>query len=186
MSDLKLYLPTKEEEESPQIYVNQKLVPLAAELHRLVNENMTRGVTEENSDIDMVPQEVGKQYSLVNMYLHTVRAKFCTFSVDTKQTPLQKDGKMLKVMYKATVYSENGKPVHFRLMRVKDKVTIRQSDIQTANTKPTEHVLYLPLGDSSQKDRIQIKENEYCIEAKYVQLWARPICRRFSLSLVYV
>jgi hypothetical protein len=144
---------------------------------------MTRGVTEENSDIDMIPQEVGKQYSIINTYLETVKPKMVTFSID-KHAPVEKHGKMLKVMFRATVYSENGKPVNFRLVRVKGEKVIRGSDIQTSNTKPTEYTLYLPVGDED--DRVQLKEHQYYCVCKYVQLWSRPVLRRFSLSEVYV
>lgn len=182
MSDLKLYLPTKEEEESPQQYVNKKLVPLAAELHRLTNQIIVRGSTEENSDIDMIAQHNGKQFAVVDTYVHTVCPKSCMFKMD-KGEPMERNGKLAKVLFKATVYSDNGKGVAFRLSRVKDGKKITGSDIQTSSRDPIDVSLYLPIGD--QPDRISPLEREYVIETKYVSLFARGICRRFSLSVVY-
>lgn len=184
MSDLKLYLPTKEEEESPQIYVNKKLVPLAAELHRLTNEFISRGVTEENSDIDMVSQHNGRQFNVIDSNLHTVKPKMVKFSIGNE--PLEKNGKLAKVLFRALVYSDTGEPVAFRLSKYRNGKCldwVRGSVFQISNKKPEEISLYLPLGE--QNDKVSAREGEYVIESRYLTNFARGVCRRFSLSVVY-
>src|SRR5688572_27320607 len=113
MSHLQIHLPTKEEEESPQVYVNKKLVPLAAELYRLVQLNTVFDRTLEKEESDMTCQELSKQYSDVNVLKDTSKPKSVVFSVDPS-TPPEKNGKILKVLFSLTAYSEQKHPVAFR------------------------------------------------------------------------
>jgi len=182
LSRLELHLPTKEEEESPQVYVNKKLVPLAAELYRLVQLNTVFDRTMEKEESDMTCQEVGKQWAPVNVMLEQSKPKSVKFSVDEK-TPLEQNGKQLKILFSMTAYSEDGKPVAFRLVRQSDGHPVEGSTIQVESTYPHQYIAHLPFGEG--KNRILPREETYKIEARYITTVSRPVCRRFSLSLVY-
>jgi hypothetical protein len=182
MSHLEIHLPTKEEEESPQIYVNKKLVPIASELYRLVQLHTIFNRTAEKEESDMTCQEIGRVYADVNVLLNQSAPKSVKFSVDSK-IPLEKNGKMLKVLMSLTAYSENGKPVAFRLRRASDSNPVEGSVIQVESTYPHEYVAHLPFGEG--KNRILPREETYILESKYITTYARPIARRFSLSIVY-
>lgn len=182
MSHLKLYLPTKEEEDSPQIYVNKKLVPLASELYRLVQINTVTGRTDEHATADMTCQKLSKNYENLDVYLENSKPKSVLFSVDPK-APLEKNGKMLKILLMMTAYSDGGKPVAFRLMRKSDGNHVDNSVIQVESTYPHEYVAHLPFGPG--KNSILPKEETYILQGRYVTTYSRPVCRKFSLSIVY-
>lgn len=182
MSRLELHLPTKEEEESPSIYVNKKLVPLASELYRLVQLNTVFDRTMEKEESDMTCQDVSKQYTDVNVMLEQSKPKSVKFSVDSK-TPLEKNGKILKILFSLTAYSETGKSIAFRLVRQSDGNVIENSTIQVESTYPHEYIAHLPFGEG--KHRILPKEEIYILQARYITVQSRPVARRFSLSLVY-
>lgn len=182
LSHLELHLPTKEEEESPSIYVNQKLVPLAAELYRLVQLNTVFDRTMEKEESDMTCQEIGKMYSDVNVMLEESKPKSVKFSVDDS-VPYEKNGKILKILFSMTAYSDGGKPVAFRLARQSDGSVIEGSTIQVESEYPHQYVAHLPFGDG--KGRILPREETYLLQAKYITTLSRPVCRRFSLSIVY-
>lgn len=182
MSKLQIQLPTKEEEESPSIYVNKKLVPLAAELYRLVQINTVSDRSIEKEDLDMTCQDISKQYTDVNVMLEQSQSKSVKFMVDPK-TPLEKNGKILKILFSLTAFSETGKPVAFRLVRQSDGNVVENSTIQVESTYPHQYVAHLPFGDG--KHRILPKEETYILQARYITVQSRPIARRFSLSLVY-
>lgn len=183
LSHLELHLPTKEEEESPQVYVNQKLVPLASELYRLVQLNTVFNRTIEKEESDMTNQEVGKMYTDVNVLLETSKPKSVKFSVDEKTTPYEKNGKIIKILFSLTAYSDSGNPVAFRLIRQSDGQVIDNSVIQVESTYPHEYVAHLPYGDA--KNRILPSEQTYILQSKYITTYSRPVARRFSLSVVY-
>lgn len=182
MGHLELYLPTKEEEESPQIYVNKKLVPLAAELYRLVQLNTIFDRTAEKEESDMTCQQIEKQYMDVNILKDVNKPKSVKFSVDSK-TPLEKGGKMLKILFSLTAYSESGKPVAFRLVRASDGNPVEHSVIQVDSTYPHEYIAHLPFGHG--KNSILPREETYILQARYIGQVAKPVARRFSLSVVY-
>lgn len=182
MSHLELYLPTKEEEDSPQIYVNKKLVPLASELYRLVQLNTIFNRTDEQAESDMTCQRLGKNYENVDVYLEQSKPKSVKFSVDHK-TPLEKNGKMLKILLSMTAYSDGGKPVAFRLIRESDGNIVDNSVIQVESTYPHEYIAHLPFGNM--KGSVLPKEETYILQGRYVTTFSRPVCRRFSLSIVY-
>ena len=182
MSHLELHLPTKEEEESPQQYVNQKLVPLASELYRLVQLNTVFNRSAEKEESDMTCQQVSKYYSDINVMLEESKPKSVKFSVDA-DTALEKNGKMLKILFSLTAYSAEGKPVAFRLRRASDGSVIDGSIIQVESTYPHEYIAHLPFGEG--KNRILPREETYIVESKYITLLSRPVVRRFSLSCVY-
>lgn len=182
MSHLELTLPTKEEEESPSVYVNKKLVPLAAELYRLVQLNTVFDRTMEKEESDMTCQKIGKEYFDINVLLEESKPKSVKFSVDPK-TPLEKNGKILKILFSLTGYSDGGKPVAFRLVRLSDGNIIENSVIQCESEYPHQYIAHLPFGDG--KSRILPKEETYIVQGRYITTYSRPVCRRFSLSLVY-
>lgn len=182
MSHLEIHLPNKEEEESPQIYVNKKLVPIAAELYRLVQLNTVFDRTMEKEESDMTCQEIGKMYSDVNVLLEQSKPKSVKFSVDEK-TPYEKNGKILKILFSLTAYSEGGKPVAFRLVRQSDGSVIDGSVLQVESEYPHQYIAHLPFGDG--KNRILPREETYILQSKYITTLSRPVARRFSLSIVY-
>ena len=183
MSDIKLQLPDKSTEETPVEYVNNKLVPLLAELQNRVNALVCpTGESEGLLDIDMIPQEIAKQYHNINTFLSTVHSKSCRFMVP-KGTKMNDGEKTAKILFSSTVYSEKGKTVAFRLTNLTTGVPVNNSVFQISSSVPFTHTMYLPVGD--QTDRIHERECEYGIQAKYISEWDRPICRRFSLAMVY-
>jgi hypothetical protein len=183
LSDIKVILPTKDESENPSDYVNNKLVPIVSELHRLTNALICGGNSEEYSDIDMIPSTIGLKFAPVDVYLQQKRPKSCTFEVPDN-TPYQQLGKSLKALFKAEVYSEKGHSVCFRLINSNSGESLRDSSLQVMTKEPKVYSVYLPIG--AQKDRVQLNLTTYHIEAKCMTIIDRPICRRFSLSLVYV
>ena len=182
MSHIEIHLPTKEEEESPSIYVNKKLVPIAAELYRLVQLHTISDRTTEKEESDMTSQSVGKQYEPINVMLKENEPKSVTFSVDPK-TPFEKNGKIIKILFSLTAYSADGKSVAFRLIRKSDGNVIDNSVIQVDSTYPHQYIAHLPFGNG--KGSILPKEETYILEGRYITTYSRPVARRFSLSVVY-
>lgn len=164
------------------MYVNQKLVPLASELYRLVQLNTVFNRTAEKEESDMTCQEIGRMYSDVNVFLETSKPKSVKFSMD-KKTPHEKDGKILKILFSLTAYSDGGKPVAFRLVRQSDGQIIEGSTIQVESEYPHQYIAHLPFGDS--KNRILPSEQTYILQSKYITTYSRPVARRFSLDIVY-
>lgn len=182
MSHIEIHLPTKEEEESPSIYVNKKLVPLAAELYRLVQINTSADRSKEKEESDMTCQEITKQYTDVNVMKVENEPKSVEFSVDSK-VPREKNGKILKILFTLVAYSADGKPVAFRLFRKSDGNFVDNSVIQVDSTYPHTYVAHLPFGDG--KNSIRSAPDTYILQARYIGQVATPVARRFSLSMVY-
>lgn len=164
------------------MYVNRKLVPLAQELYQMANRCVSHGAPEDQSDIDMIPQELGRQFHDVNTYLDTKRNKSCFFFVDLNQ-PIERHGKFLKIMFKLTARSDNGKAVVFRLVRSKGNHIIKDSVVQVAGSEFKEYVTNLKFGH--EPGFINPGRYDYFLQARYLTEVAVPIVKRFSLDCVY-
>jgi hypothetical protein len=171
---------------SAEAYVSQHLAPIAAELHRLVNESFAPGSTSaEEWAVDMVPRQ-----PCLN--------SFATIDVALKQGPKSVifDGaeyftiapellraRQLKVQLTAVVYANGGSPAEFRLVNTSGEV-IEGSLILTEKQEPETITRVLPFGDK--KGCIHPSMQVYHIQGKGYHAGCLPVCRRFSLSFVYI
>ena len=90
--------------------------------------------------------------------------------------------KQLKVQLVAVVYAKHG-AVAFRLVRG-DGVVVSGSEFQTSAKAPTTITCQLPFGDAH--GCVAPKPLTYMIQGKGLDDAAIPVCRRFSLSFIYV
>jgi hypothetical protein len=91
--------------------------------------------------------------------------------------------KQLKVQLSALVYVKGHGDALFRLVR-DDGVVVANSDISTCSDLPELLTRTLPFGDSP--NAVAPKQHSYIIQGKGLDLTAIPVCRRFSMSFIYV
>lgn len=180
-SNVKLILPECETFD-PADYVRDKLIPLTGQLHKLCSEFFNPGCTAEEGIVDMRPEEPHKYFESLTKRVHD-KPKSCIFKAEPG-LPLAKGDKRLKILLSAVVYVQPAGTACFRLIRACDKMVIEDSLIQTTNTEPALLNRYMAFGN--QEGRISPFEYEYIIEGKYLGTKCVPICRRFSLSAVYI
>lgn len=190
MSGTRLELPTPDGYASAQEYVEQHLAPVATELHRLVNELLMPGSTSaEEWESDMIPSGpfTGGFQPLVE-HLKPA-AKHVTFD-GSAYFSLPKEhlrAKRAKVQFTAVVY---GKRLHkqlgsvaFRLIRA-DGMVIDNSEFQVTTEEPETVSRILPFG--AMDGSVSPERHDYIIEGRYLGARMLPVCRRLSLSFVYI
>lgn len=182
MSNLKIHLPTRSEAETVSEYVENKLAPLAAELHRLVNQQFSNGLSETDA-MDMKPKWACDEFKVCNELAVQLKTKRCRFRVNTTEFPPLQNGKRLKILWQIECFSEFGELVEFRLAKA-NKEPMDGALLMVERTECARYDVYLPFGD--QPGRISSHDTEYVVEARYVSKPDTPIVRRFSLSAVYV
>jgi hypothetical protein len=169
---------------SPSEYVEQHLVPVVTELHRITNELLDPGCTSpEDWAADMVPGEKTKSYyrRLDTPLNH--RAKHVAFdgSEYFKIAPELLRSKQLKVQLTAIVYVL-GTEAEFRLVR-DDGMIVLGSLIQAYKRTPETFSVILPFG--AEVGCVSPDARTYYLEGGSVGK-NTPVCRRFSMSFIYL
>lgn len=184
MTGVRLELANPHDYKSPADYVEQHLAPVATELHRITNELLEPGATSaEEWAVDMVPPSRSENFQRLDRPLLRL-AKHVVFD-GSEYFLISKDvlrSKQLKVQLSATVYvHENGTAV-FRLV---DSLgdAIENSVISTNSREPETVSVVLPFGE--QRGCIHPSRQTYFIEACSPH-GIIPVCRRFSLSFIYL
>lgn len=182
MSGIRLELANPE---GVKDYVEKHLAPVATELHRIVNELLSPGATsDEEWRVDSVPAP-----GIKGRYTRLVRplfewAKHLTFD-GSEYFSIPKEllrSKQVKVQFTAVVYSSGGGPVSFRLVDQQGE-PIESSDLFTTSEVPVTLSTIVPFGES--RGCVHPSKLTYFIEGR-TDGFSKPVCRRFSLSFVYI
>jgi hypothetical protein len=189
MTGIRVELANPETYASPGEYVEQHLAPVVTELHRITNELLSPGATSaEEWSVDMRPETPSADWRSLDRRLEET-AKHVTFDGSqyfTLPAELLR-AKQLKVQLTAVVYGKPvGKRLHeveFRLSRA-DGIAIDNSTFCVTTTTPVTINRILPFG--GQVGSIAAELRDYVIEARCVSRLTVPVCRRLSLSFVYV
>lgn len=191
MTGLRLELANPNEYGSPAEYIERHLAPVATELHRIANELLAPGATSaEEWAVDMVPEVRNSvmwqrlDHTLHEQCKHVVfdGSEYLTIPAELLRR------KQLKVQFNATVYSVpaagriNGTS-DFRLVDAYGDV-IAGSAFSSTAVMPEQLVFTLPFGDHP--NSIKTTKQSYLMEARSPDRSALPVCRRLSLSFVYI
>lgn len=189
MSGSRLELANPDAYGSPREYIERHLAPAVAELHRVTNELLTPGSTSaEDAAVDMVSEAGGIHWQQLDKRLQDT-AKHVVFDGSTYFT-LPKDllkSKQVKVQLIATVYAHSvNKPgtVQFRLVRGDNGEVINGSFFETSSVAPVTVSRDLPFNEADHC--IQPHRCTYFIVGRADKPGVFPVCRRFSLSFVYI
>lgn len=192
MTGVRLELANPNDYKSPADYVEQHLAPVATELHRITNELLEPGATSaEEWLVDMVPERGFKRgdFSKLSKRLYN-DAKHADFD-GSAYFSLPKEllrSKQAKVQFSATVY---GYPVpggtvgtvRFRLVD-SDNGFIQGSSLYTTSTMPVTLTATLPFGDY--QFAVKPFKARYYIQGASSDPLFLPVCRRLSLSFIYL
>lgn len=188
MPGVQLDLANPNTYESPREYVEKHLAPLVTDLHRITNELISPGATSaEEWVVDMVPETAGAVWQHLDRPLET-KGKHVVFDGSAYQS-IPADllrQKQLKVQLTATVYAkhfEDPGAVEFRLVR-DDGMFIKNTHIATYEHLPYTHTRVLPFGEL--QGCISPDRRAYFIEGCSPYRSSLPVCRRFSLSFIYI
>lgn len=170
---------------TPQEYIEKHLVPLVNELHRVVEE-VTSPIGDKS--LDMIPQVSGIQWSQLDIHLDRTPKHFIFDGAAYEKVPTELlRQKQLKVQLNALVYVIGGGSADFRLVRY-DGLPFGEpvlgSTFETDCPEPTSFTLTLPFGNT--KGCVAPDKRSYIIEARSVDSGIIPVCRRFSMSFVYI
>lgn len=171
---------------SPREYIEEHLVPVIAELSRITNELIAPGATSAEAwEVDMVPSAptLGA-FSPLDRRLED-SAKHVVFD-GAEYESIPKEllrQKQLKVQLTAVVYVKGGSDVIFRLVS-EDGQVMENSHICCCDDVPVVVTRILPFGD--QPNCVAPLRKQYIIQGKGLDLGAIPVCRRFSMSFVYI
>ena len=171
---------------SPQEYIEKHLAPAVDELQRLINELTAPGsMSAEDGSVDMVPSKpAGLVFLPLDRRIDT-KPKHVTFN-GAEHLTLSKEllrQKQLKVQFLAVVYSYGKGDVEFRLVR-DDDVIILGSHFATDCHEPTTFTHTLPFGNS--QGCVAPEQRSYIMQGRCIDGAAIPVCRRFSMSFVYI
>jgi len=185
MSGSRLELANPNTFESPKEYVEKHLAPLVTELHRVTNELLSPGSSSaEEWGVDMVPSKADAIFRRLDKRVDD-SPKHVIFD-GSEYFSLPKEllrAKQAKIMFTAVLYTKGKGEAQFRLVR-DDGVVVENSVIYVSeqHTVAT-YTRHLPFGD--QPGSISPDSRTYYIEASS-QGRCIPVCRRFSLSFVYI
>jgi len=170
---------------TPQEYIEKHLAPAVAELQRLIDELSVAGSTSaEDGSVDMVPAVPGSYWSELDAR-RTDTSKRVTFDGEEylrvpKELLRQKQ---LKVQFSATVYVVGKGRVEFRLARDDDQVILGSTFVTDCH-EATTFTHTLPFGNTA--GCVAPEKRSYIIQARSIGPAAIPVCRRFSMSFVYI
>lgn len=190
MTGIRVELNDPTDYPSPKDYVEQHLAPVATELQRITNELLSPGATSsEEWSVDMVPSTGGfGAFCSLDAPL-TVNAKHVTFD-GREYFALPKEllrAKQVKVQFTAVVYvkllHDTHYPVTFRLVKDTGEV-IDNSEFDVSTEEPETVRRTLPFGDA--RGSISPELRTYYIQARCLGAGKLPVCRRLSLSFVYI
>ncbi len=177
MTGARIELANPNSYSSPKEYIELHLAPAVAELHRVVNELIVPGSTSaEEWGVDMVPSKQGLFFQPLDRRLDE-SPKHVVFDGATYQS-IPKEilrAKQLKVQLTALVYVKG---------KGDDGSVVANSHINSCSSEPELISRTLPFGDSP--NAVAPKQHRYIIEGKGLDPDAIPVCRRFSLSFIYV
>ncbi len=184
MSGARIELANPLTYDSPREYAEQHLVPVVAELHRVLNELLVPGSSSgEEWAMDMVPS-VGGAFSPLDRRLDASPKHVVFDGAEYLKIPTELlRAKQLKVQLTAVVYAQGKGDVLFRLVR-DDGVVVANSHMSTFSETPETITRTLPFGELP--NCVAPKRHRYIIEGKGLDLGAIPVCRRFSMSFLYV
>lgn len=172
--------------ESPKDYIEKHLAPVVAELHRVTNELIAPGATSvEEWGMDMVPSSpVVGAFSSLDKRLDEApkHVVFDGAAYQSIPTELLRR-KQLKVQLTALVYVQGKGDVLFRLVR-EDGSVVANSHVNSCSASPELLSRTLPFGDAP--NAVAPRQLRYTIQGKGIDLGAIPVCRRFSMSFIYV
>lgn len=170
---------------TPQEYIEKHLTPVVTELHRALEE-----VTSPAGDktMDMIPLYAGLKWSPLDARLDNTPKHFIFDGSAYEKVPTELlRQKQLKVQFTALVYVIGGGPAEFRLVRY-DGLPVGEpvigSKFETDCHEPTSFTFTLPFGNT--KGCVAPEQRSYIIEARSIDSGIIPVCRRFSMSFVYI
>lgn len=170
---------------TPQEYIEKHLAPVVAELHRALEE-VTSPIGDKS--MDMIPLHGGLGWSTLDTHLDATPKHFIFDGSAYEKVPTELlRHKQLKVQLTALVYVIGGGSADFRLMRYDGLTTgepVIGSQFETDCHEPTSFTLTLPFGNT--KGCVAPEKRSYIIEARSVDPSTIPVCRRFSMSFVYI
>ena len=170
---------------SPQEYIEKHLAPLVTELERIVEE-LTSPVGDKT--FDMIPQVSGLQWSPLDIRLDRSPKHFIFDGSAHEKVPKEiLRQKQLKVQLNAVVYVIGGREAEFRLVTYEGSVAaepVMGSSFETDCPEPTSFTLTLPFGNTA--GCVAPEKRSYIIQARSIDPGAIPVCRRFSMSFVYI
>lgn len=171
---------------SPQEYIEKHLAPAVTELQRLISELSVPGSTSaEDWAVDMVPSESSRLFfSNLDRRLDS-KPKHVVFD-GAEHLTIPKEllrQKLLKVQFSATVYVKGKGSAEFRLAR-DDEQVIFGSTFVTDCHEATTFTHTLPFGNT--QGCVAPEQRSYIIQARSIAPGAIPVCRRFSMSFVYI
>lgn len=172
--------------DSPRDYVEKHLVPIAAELHRIINELSAPGSTSvEEWGVDMVPGEPARgRFSPLDARLDGSPKHVVFEGAEYLKIPTELlRSKQLKVQLSATVYVKGRGSADFRLVDERG-FAITGSEFRTPSPHPVTITCQLPFGNAA--NCVAPEKRKYIIQARSVDPGAIPVCRRFSMSFVYI
>lgn len=190
MSGIRLELANPNEYASPKEYVEKHLAPVVTELHRAVEELLKPGASSaEEWAVDMVPNIISdREFQPFGVPIKS-RAKHVVFdgSEYFSLPEALKSQKQVKVQLQAVVYVKGPGAADFRLVDDEGFV-ISNSSFGVASihgqNNPFTHTQALGFGAMS--GLIQPELRTYYLQGRRVHGGAVPVCRRFSLSFIYI
>jgi hypothetical protein len=185
MTGIRLELADPDDYPDLPTYIEQHVAPVAAELHRLANELFSPGSTAEELAVDMMPKKhPGSDFSRLDRRVDE-SPKHVIFD-GSEYFSLPKEllrSKQAKVQFVATVYVKGGGGAEFRLVR-DDGMVIENSLFYVSGSKLQTRSYIVPFGEHA--GCITPDSRTYFIEGGMATTGSLPVCRRFSLSFVYI
>lgn len=189
MTGARLELGNPESYATAREYIESHLAPAVTELHRITNELLSPGATSaEEWAVDMVPSDGALAFfQRLDRHLES-SAKHVVFDGADyfKIAPELLRTKQLKVQLTATVYAQHDHDpgtVEFRLVR-DDGTLIKNSHVSTYDAKPFTYSRVLPFGE--EPGCVSPDRRTYFIEGCSPYRSSLPVCRRLSLSFIYI
>ena len=190
MSSVQLELGNPAAYSSVKEYIEQHVTPVLTELHRLTNEMIAPGSTSEAHSVDMTTDFPDERWRPLDTLVTSV-SKSVDFD-GSEYFSLPKDllrAKQIKVQLTAQCYIRKTEDIFqlggadFRLVD-DDNDAIEGSQFTTMAPYPANFSLKLPFSDS--RHHIRPAKKRYWLQARSHSSVVQPVCRRFSLSFIYI
>jgi hypothetical protein len=186
MTGIRLEFYDPKDHEQVSDYIRDHVAPVATELHRITNELLSPGSTSaEEWSMDMVSSApIHDGFSRLDRRLDE-SPKHVAFD-GSEYFSLPKEllrAKQVKIQFTAAVYVKGHGTAAFRLV-CDGGALIKDSEFTTDSPILFTKTCRLPFGD--QRGCIQPDRRTYYIEACRTKGRGIPVCRRLSLSFVYI
>jgi len=186
MSSVQLELGNPAAYSSVKEYIEQHVTPVLTELHRLTNEMIAPGSTAEAGDVDMISGDTSNTHWASFTTPLKSSPKFVKFD-GSEYFKLPKDllkAKQVKIQLTATVYCRGDiGTAEFALFDGEGGI-INGSVFSTSEQDPSTITRRLPFGEA--KGLIAPSDSLYLLKGRPVSRGVIPVCRRFSLSFIYI